>query len=66
MKQGWFQHSYLSEEQANELVERYGAKNIKTEKSLSADYKTWTVSALLPESANPPRVDRTYQNRYWG
>lgn len=66
MKTGWFQHVDLTDDQADELVARYAAKRIKTEKSLSADYKTWIVSALLPEDARPPRTDKTFKNRFWG
>lgn len=65
MKKGWFQHTDLSESQANELVERYSAKKIRTEKTLSTDYKTWTVNALLPEAEHVPRVDKTFQQRIW-
>lgn len=66
MKMSWFLHNDLTEEQANYLVDRYRAKNVKTEKKLSPDYLTWSVSVLLPESAKPPRPDRRYQQQYWG
>jgi hypothetical protein len=62
---GWFQHDNLTEAEASELVERYNANRIRTEKSLSADFKSWTVSALLPESARPPKTERTWQQRFW-
>ncbi|WP_108701579.1 hypothetical protein [Phytobacter sp. SCO41] len=65
MKKGWFNHVNLSEAQANELVARYRANGVETQKSLAPDYLTWIVSALLPESAKPPRADKTYQWRHW-
>lgn len=66
MKMSWFQYNELTEAQANALVDHYRAKNVRTEKKLSPDYLTWSVSVLLPESAKPPRPDRRYQQRYWG
>lgn len=65
MKKGWFTHTDLTAEQAAELVARYTSNHVKTEKSLSSDYKTWIVSARLPESEKPPRADKTYQWRHW-
>ncbi|MEL4014369.1 hypothetical protein [Dryocola clanedunensis] len=65
MKKDWFQHDNLTEAQANELIERYRANQVQTQKSLSADYTTWTVSALLPQADRPPRIDRTYQQKCW-
>ena len=49
MKKGWFTHTDLTAEQASELVARYTAKHVETEKSLAPDYKSWIVSARLPE-----------------
>lgn len=66
MKKGWFTHTDLTAEQATELVARYAAKHVITKKSLSSDYKTWIVSARLPESEKSPRPDKTYQWRHWG
>jgi len=65
MKMSWFHHTYLTEDQAHELVARYAAKHVRTEKSLSPDYKSWTVSALLPEGTNQPRISRTFQQKIW-
>lgn len=65
MKKGWFQQCDLTAAQADELVARYKANGVITEKSLASDYTTWIVSALLPEGKNPPRVDRTYQQPCW-
>ncbi|AKL11383.1 TPA: hypothetical protein I8271_003754 [Kluyvera intermedia] len=65
MKKGWFTHTDLTAEQATELVARYTAKHVETEKSLAPDYKSWIVSARLPESGKPPRPDKTYQWRHW-
>ncbi|XUV80227.1 hypothetical protein ACREYP_13975 [Enterobacter sp. TMH.L2] len=65
MKKGWFQHDNLTAEQAEELVTRYKANGVVTEKSLAPDYTNWIVSALLPEGKTPPRIDRTYQQPCW-
>ena len=65
MKMSWFHHTYLTDTQANELVARYAAKRVRTEKSLSPDYKSWTVSALLPEGSCQPRISRTFQQKIW-
>lgn len=65
MKMGWFRHDNLTESQASELVARYSANKVRTEKSLAPDYKSWTVSAFLPEEPKPPRIDHTFQQRYW-
>lgn len=65
MKKNWFQHAELTQQQADELMARYAMNCVKTRKCLSADYKTWTVYALLPVTRNKPRVDRTYQWRFW-
>jgi len=65
MKKGWFTQPDLTCEQADELVARYTAKGVQVEKNLSPDYKTWIVSARLPESDKPPRADKTYQWRHW-
>lgn len=48
MKYSWFQHPDCTTEQAEQLVSRYQARGIVTEKSLNADYLSWTVSARLP------------------
>ena len=63
MKKGWFTHSDLTAEQATELVARYTAKHVETEKCLAPDYKSWILSARLPEPDKPPRVDKTHQWR---
>lgn len=65
MKKGWFIQPDLTREQADELVARYTAKGVQVEKSLSPDYKSWIVSARLPEANKPPRADKTYQWRHW-
>ena len=62
----WFQHNDCTTEQADELLVQYRSRGIAVERSLNPDYKTWTVSARLPESKNPPRADRRWQNRMWG
>ncbi|AMO48869.1 Hypothetical protein AKI40_2471 [Enterobacter sp. FY-07] len=66
MKKGWFHHHDLTEYQANELIAQYKARNVQAAKALSQDYLSWTVSVLLPESKNPPRVDHTFQSKLWG
>lgn len=66
MKESWFQHTECSTQQAEELVAQYRRRGVKVERSLNADYLTWTVSARLPEGTKPPRADRRWQNRMWG
>lgn len=65
MKSTWFHHSGCTNEEANQLIISYTAKNIKTEKSLAADYKSWTVSALLPEYASEPVPSTKWQQPIW-
>jgi len=65
MKMTWFNYDNLTSEEADELVARYTRNGIKTEKSLSVDVRFWIVSALLPESGQPPRTDKTFQQRMW-
>ncbi len=57
MKMTWFQHPVCTTEEADELVARYRARGVKTERSLNPDYTTWTVSAFLPTSSKPARPD---------
>lgn len=66
MKQSWFQHTECTTEQADELLQKYRARGVPVERILNPDHITWTVSARLPESAKPPRVNRCWQNRMWG
>ncbi|BCL48889.1 MULTISPECIES: hypothetical protein [Citrobacter] len=66
MKRSWFTHHGLTTEQADELVERYRAKGIKTERSLDSDPCFWIVSALLTENASPARTKKSYRSRMWG
>ncbi|EBP4366241.1 hypothetical protein ACF5F0_004549 [Salmonella enterica] len=54
MKYSYFQHTECTTQQADELVARYRARGVKTERSLNPDYTTWTVSALLPELGHVP------------
>lgn len=63
MKKGWFHHSDLTESQAKELVARYTARGVETEKSLSPDYLSWNVSAFLPEGKAPRRGDSKFRGR---
>lgn len=66
MKYSWFHHHECTTDQADELVEKYRARGVKTERSLNRDNITWTVSARLPEGKKPPRTSRRWQNRVWG
>lgn len=66
MKRSWFLHERLTTEQAEELLKRYREKNVRTEKSLDADFIHWTVSAYLPEYRKTPRQDKRWQQRFWG
>ena len=65
MRKTWFNHDPVDTETATELLSRYAARNIKTQKTLAADPRLWLVSALLPEFKSEPRQDRTYQQRIW-
>lgn len=64
-KSTWFTHEVMSTQQAEDLINRYTLRNIQTQKQLSADYKGWYVSALLPEYRVEPRASRTWQNPMW-
>ncbi|EEX2875386.1 hypothetical protein ACVTXV_000867 [Escherichia coli] len=66
MKFSWFHHHECTTEQADELVEKYRARGVKTERSLNRDNITWTVSAQLPEGDNAPRPSRVWQSKVWG
>lgn len=65
MKFSWFHHHECTTEQADELVEKYRARGVKTERSLNRDNITWTVSAQLPEGDNAPRPSRVWQSKAW-
>ncbi|WP_317179156.1 hypothetical protein [Lelliottia amnigena] len=66
MKETWFHHSDCTTQQADELLAQYRRRGVLAERSLNPDYITWTVSAKLPESKNPPRPSNRWQNRVWG
>ncbi|KAE9868480.1 hypothetical protein GP671_13860 [Escherichia coli] len=66
MKFSWFHHHECTTEQADELVEKYRARGVKTERSLNRDNITWTVSVQLPEGDNAPRPSRVWQSKAWG
>jgi len=66
MKLTWFQHPNCTTEQADALQAQYRRRNITVSRSLNPDFSTWTISALLPESKNPPKADRRWRNRMWG
>ena len=66
MKYSWFHHHECTTDQADELVEKYRARGVKTERSLNRDNITWTVSVQLPESEKAPRPSKVWQNRAWG
>lgn len=66
MKYSWFHHHDCTTEQADELMARYRARGVKTERSLNPNYTTWTVSAFLPTSSKPARPDNRWRNRVWG
>ena len=66
MKLSWFQHPNCTTEQADALQAQYRRRNITVSRSLNPDFSTWTISALLPESKNPPKADRRWRNRMWG
>lgn len=65
MRETWFCHDPVDTETANELLSRYASRNIKTQKTLSADPRLWLVSALLPEFRNEPIPSRQYKNPMW-
>ncbi|WP_286876718.1 MULTISPECIES: hypothetical protein [Pantoea] len=65
MRQTWFTHDPVDTDTANELLHRYAARNIQTQKTLATDPRLWLVSALLPESKREPRRDYTYEQRCW-
>ncbi|QMR77921.1 hypothetical protein HV107_20950 [Enterobacter sp. RHBSTW-00175] len=66
MKETWFQYPECTTQQAEELMAKYRSRGIAVERSLNADFVTWTVSARLPEGKNPPRASRQWQSRMWG
>ncbi|ECT1022842.1 hypothetical protein DPO11_22920 [Salmonella enterica] len=55
MSMSWFHYPVCTTEEADELVRRYNQRGIRTERSLNSDYRTWMVSALLPEYRHIPR-----------
>lgn len=61
----WFTHDPVDSETAAELLSRYASRNIKTQKTLSADPRLWLVSALLPEFREEPKTSRQYKNPMW-
>lgn len=65
MKLTWFYHHDVTTEEANELIQRYTLRNVKTSKTLSANPRLWVVAALLPEGKKEPRVSNKYQQRIW-
>jgi len=65
MKLTWYTHDAMDAASANELLSRYASRNIKTQKTLSADPRLWLVSALLPEFRNEPIPSRQYKNPMW-
>ncbi len=65
MKKTWFTHDPVDTDTANELISRYNARNIHTQKTLAADPRLWLVSALLLEGNREPRRDKTYENKCW-
>ncbi|EPK6501877.1 hypothetical protein RFC90_003817 [Klebsiella aerogenes] len=66
MKKTYFTHSNLNAEEVRELKGRYQAQGVRVEVTLSADNRSFMLAALLPESANPPKPSKTFQNRVWG
>ncbi|TGC25854.1 hypothetical protein [Escherichia sp. E1130] len=66
MKHSFFHHPECTTEQADELMARYRARGIRTEKSLNSDFLTWTVSVKLPECGRPARTPRTFRQKVWG
>jgi hypothetical protein len=65
MRESWFCHDPVDLDTANELLSRYASRNIKTQKTLSADPRLWLVSALLPTFRNEPIPSRQYKNPMW-
>ena len=65
MKKTWFTHDPVDTETANELLSRYASRNIKTQKTLSADPRLWLVRALLPTFRETPKPSRQYKNPMW-
>jgi len=63
MKLTWFYHHGVTTEEANELIQRYTLRNVKTSKTLSANPRLWVVAALLPEGKKEPRVSKIYEQR---
>lgn len=63
MKLTWFYYHDVTTEEANELIQRYTLRNVKTLKTLSANPRLWVVAALLPEGRTEPRVSSIYQQR---
>lgn len=63
MKRTWFYHHDVTTAEADELIQRYTLRNVKTSKTLSADPRLWVVAALLPEGRTEPRVSSIYQQR---
>lgn len=49
MRMAWFHHHDLTNEEATQLITAYQSRNVKTQRTLSADPRLWVVSALLPE-----------------
>lgn len=65
MQKTWFTHDPVDTDTANELLSRYAARNIQTQKTLATDPRLWLVSALLPEGKREPRRDTTYEHKCW-
>lgn len=65
MKRTWFAHDPVDTATANELISRYTARNIQTQKTLATDPRLWLVSAYLPEYREEPIPSKTYQHAIW-
>ena len=65
MRQTWFTHDLVDTDTAKELLSRYAARNIQTQKTLATDPRLWLVSALLPEFSSEPISSRQYKNLMW-
>lgn len=65
MQKTWFTHDPVDTDTPNELLSRYAARNIQTQKTLATDPRLWLVSALLPEGNREPRRDTTYEHKCW-
>lgn len=61
----WFHHLNLTSDEATQLITAYQSRNVKTQRTLSADPRLWVVSALLPEYASEPKGRSQYQQRIW-